>query len=181
MIFRQLLVLRSPHAPACSPTPPTGTNFTPRVRGGFGEPLVAGGDVYAQCHFGLGVQGCPVLTLLESTTQTLIRRASDHCPGPLLLGSPAQHEYCRDFCRLKSPLTMSSSSVASPAREAPRQRPKCTKSTRIGAPGAPLRLGTLPRRVLDPQPQRSNGCGATRDVARLFFRSPPGALMPDEC
>ena len=135
------------------PHPSTGTNFTPRVRGGFGEPLVAGGDVYAQCHFGLGVQGCPVLTLLESTTQSLIRRASDRCPGPLPLGSPAQHEYCRDFRRLKSPLTMSSSSVASPAQEAPRQRPKCTilycgragdarrESQGIGAPLLGRRLG----------------------------------------
>ena len=109
------------------------------------------------------------LRCLRAPTLDLIRRASGHCPGPLPLGSPARYVYFGDFRRLRLPLTMSLSWVASPAREAPRERPKCTKSTRMSAPGAPLRLGTLPRRVPDPQPQRSNGCGATRDVARLFF------------
>ena len=111
----------------------------------------------------------------------LIRHASDRCPGPLPLGSPARYVYFSDFRRLRLPLTMSLSWVASPAREAPRERPKCTKSTRMGAPGAPLRLGTLPRRVPDPHPQRSNGCDATCDIRYIFFRSPPGALMLDEC
>ena len=56
------------------------------------------------------------------------------------------------------------------------------KSMDFVAPGAPLRVGELPRRVLHPQSKRSNGSDALFDIARLFFPAatwhPPRAAVP---
>ena len=55
------------------------------------------------------------------------------------------------------------------------------KSMDFDAPGAPLRVGELPRRVPHPQLKRSNGPDALFDIARLFFSTatwhPPRGCM----